>query len=61
MYLGPSRGKQVLPFVSVSIAAVFVHTLTCCSLGLLYYAVIAALSTGITVPLGAFLLVTNTL
>ena len=44
IYLGPSKGKQILSFVSVSMAASFEHYPACCSLGLCYYAVVAVLS-----------------
>ena len=43
-YLRPLEGKQLLSFVSVLVAVVFEHILTCCSLGLCYYAVIVVLS-----------------
>ena len=43
VYLRPSKGKQILSFVSVSMAASFEHNLACSSLGLCYYAVIAVL------------------
>ena len=43
-YLRPSEGKQILSFVSVPMAVAFELTLTCCSLGLCCYAVIAAFS-----------------
>ena len=42
MYLRPFKGKQILFFVSV--AAVFEQAFACCSLGLCYSAVVAALS-----------------
>jgi len=44
-YLRPSKGKQIPSFLSVSTAAVFDPILTCCSLGVYYYTVIALLST----------------
>jgi len=44
VYLGPSKGKQILSFVSVSTAAVSEHMLTYCNLGLYHYAAIAVLS-----------------
>jgi len=43
-YLKPSKDKQLLSFVSVSMAAAFGLILTCCSLGLCHPAVIAVLS-----------------
>jgi len=42
--LRPSKGKQLLPFVSVLMTVVFEQVLTCCSLGPCYSAVIAVLS-----------------
>jgi len=44
VYLRPFKGKQILSFVSVSMAASFEHYPACCSLGLCYYAVVAVLS-----------------
>jgi len=44
VYLRPSKGKQILSFVSVSLAAAFEKILTCCSLGLLYYTSISVFS-----------------
>ncbi len=43
-YQGPSKGEQMLSFVSVSMSAAFKHILTFCSLGLRYSAIIAVLS-----------------
>jgi len=43
-YLMLSEGKEILSFVSASMAVTFEHILTCYSLGLCYYAVIAVLS-----------------
>lgn len=43
-YLWPLEGKQIVSFVSVSMAAASEYILTCCSLGLCYYAVIVVLS-----------------
>jgi len=43
-YLRPSKGKQILSFVSVLTAAAFEYIFTWCSLGLCYSAVIAMLS-----------------
>jgi len=43
-YLRPSKGKQLFSFVSVCMAAVFERILTCYSLGLCYFAIIAVLS-----------------
>ena len=43
-YLGPSKGKQLFSFVSVSMAAAFGLILTCCSLGLCHPAIIAVFS-----------------
>lgn len=36
-------GEQILFFVSVAMAAAFEHILSCCSLELFYYVVIASL------------------
>jgi len=36
VYLRPSKGKQLISFVFVPIAAAFGHVLTCCSLGLCF-------------------------
>ena len=36
VYLRPSKGKQLISFVFVPIAAAFGHILTCCSLGLYF-------------------------
>ena len=44
VYLRPSKGKQILSFLFVLMAVVFEQVLACCSLGLYYSAVIAALS-----------------
>ena len=44
MYLRPSKGKQILSYVFVPVAVAFEQVLTCCSLGLCYCAVTAALS-----------------
>ena len=41
-YLRPSKGKQLLSFISI--AAAFEHNLTCCSLGLCYHTDITAFS-----------------
>ena len=43
-YLKPSKGKQLLSFISVPMAAVFEQILTCWSLGPCCSAVVAALS-----------------
>jgi len=40
-YLRPSKGEQMLSFVSVPMAAAFEHILTCYSLGVCYSAIIA--------------------
>ena len=44
VYLRPSKGKQLLSFISVPTAVAFGHILTCYSLGCCYSAVVAALS-----------------
>jgi len=44
VYLKPSEGKQLISFISVLSAIAFAQTLTCCSLGPCYSAVIAVLS-----------------
>ena len=44
VYLRPSKGKQLLSFISVPMTAAFVQILACCSLGLCYSAVIAEIS-----------------
>ena len=42
-YLRPSKGKQILSFVSVPTAVAFEQVLTCCSVGLCDFVVIAVL------------------
>ena len=44
MYLRPSKGKQILSFISMSTTAMIEDILTCYSLGLCYSTVIATLS-----------------
>ena len=57
VYVRPSKGKQFFfSFVSVSMAAVFGHTLACCSLELCYYSVIAVLSIMLQYVLSVFYL-----
>ena len=43
-YLGPSEGKQMLPFISVAMAVACEQILTYCSLGSCCSAVVAVLS-----------------
>jgi len=50
-YPRPSKGKQILSFVSVFTAAAFEHIGTCCSLMLCYPAVITALSIALQSPM----------
>jgi len=44
VYLRPSKGKQLLSFISVPMAVAFEKTLTGCRLGTCCSAVIAAIS-----------------
>ena len=56
VYLRPSAGKQLLSFISVSMAVAFEQVLACCSLGPCYSAVIAVLSIMLQCYTGTWLL-----